>query len=115
MFPYGPAFLMAQLSGKSQYYRRILETCLKKNSLTALQNAGMHGHGFENSSGPPKSPMDAFDGGRTMLLGKRSASPSMSPAGSPLEDPGKRSRPPTLRLLKDEPVPDGYVRYRQVK
>ncbi len=84
---------------------------------TALQSAGMQpGHGFDSPGGPPKSPMDGFDGGRTMLLGKRPASPSgLSPAGSPLEDPGKRSRPPTLRLLKDEPVPDGYVRYRQVK
>ncbi|CAG0912696.1 unnamed protein product [Notodromas monacha] len=90
MFPYGPAFLMAA-------------------QLSALQNAGMQSpHGYE-SFGPKSPMMDGMEPNRNMMLGKRPGSPAQS-VGSPSDD--KRPRVPSLRLLKDEPVPEGYVRYR---
>ncbi|CAG0889489.1 unnamed protein product [Darwinula stevensoni] len=88
-FPYGPAFFMAQLS--------------------AFQNAmpGMLGPG--GGGGGTGMPSCEGSGGGS-LLGKRS-SPVM-PGDSPGPGDPRRPRITSLRLLKDEPVPDGYVRFR---
>ncbi|CAG0881105.1 unnamed protein product [Cyprideis torosa] len=130
MFPYSPAFLMAQIQSQMGHLQGLQSYLPAHNGRSSSPSTGtspptssptnlsVHG-AFKRSLSPSPRPLQYPASSMSPPEHKISRlSPSSMMSSGPSSSPQttvSHSSTPHLRILKDEPVPEGYVRYRSGK